>query len=259
VRGKPEKFADHYTQAALFYDSQSPVEQAHIARAFRFELTRVQVPSIRERVVSQLLNVNTDLARKVAAGLGIELPEAQPALRPVNRKAEVRQSPTLSLFARPGDGSIQTRRVALLVADGTDSAALTRLHAQLANSGAVPRFVGPRLGKIAGLDVEVTLEAAPAVLFDAVVLPDGAAAKVLAGIGLALEFVKDQYRHCKPVLALGAGQTLLQAAGIPAKLPDGGEDPGLLIADDADDIFPAFVAAIAMHRHFERQTDPPRV
>jgi catalase len=67
-RGKPEKFAEHYSQATLFYKSQSPVEQAHIIRAFRFELTRVQTPAIRSRVVSQLVNVDADLASAVASG-----------------------------------------------------------------------------------------------------------------------------------------------------------------------------------------------
>ena len=90
VRGKPEKFADHYTQAALFYNSQSPVEKAHIVRAFRFELTKVQVAAIRERVVSQLVNVDADLAKQVADGLGIEVPKAQPAARPRNMKPEVK-------------------------------------------------------------------------------------------------------------------------------------------------------------------------
>ena len=52
VRGKPERFADHYAQATLFYNSQTPVEQQHIINAFRFELTKVQVPAIRERMVS---------------------------------------------------------------------------------------------------------------------------------------------------------------------------------------------------------------
>ena len=259
VRGKPEKFADHYTQAALFFESQSPVEQAHIVRAFRFELTRVQVPAIRERVVSQLLNVSRDLAQKVADGLGIELPAPQPAVRPVNKKAEVRKSPALSLLARPGDGSIRTRRIAILVADGADSDSLSELHARLVGTGAVPRFVGPKLGTISDLEIEVTIEAAPSVLFDAVVLPDGAAADALGKIGPALEFVKDQYRHCKPILALGAGRRLLEAAGIPAALPDGRDDPGLLKAKSVDAAFPAFEAAIAKHRHFERQTDPPRV
>jgi catalase len=260
VRGKPEKFADHYTQAALFYESQSPIEQAHIVRAFRFELTKVQVPAIRERVVSQLVNVNADLARQVAEGLGIEVPDAQPPLVPRNTRPEVKKSPTLSLLARPGDGSIRTRRVALLVADGVNGKAMNALHAELLRQGAVPRFVGPRLGAVRTtegdeIDVEVSLETAPAVLFDAAVAPDGAAAQALSKIGLALEFIKDQYRHCKPILALGVGKALFEAAGIPLRLPEGGADPGILIDKDA----PTFIAAIARHRHFERYADPPRV
>ena len=265
VRGKPEKFADHYTQAALFYDSQSPVEQAHIAAAFRFELTKVQVPAIRERVVSQLVNVNAQLAAKVAAALGIDVPDAQPAARPRNNRPEVKVSPTLSLFARPGEVGIRTRRIAILVADGVDGDALLKLHAALVADGAVPRFVGPKLGAVksasgTAIDVEVTLETAPSVLFDAVVVPDGEAAiGALKKIGQALEFVKDQYRHCKPLLVLGAGKGLLEAAGIPAQLPDGKADPGLLFATDIAKAARAFIAVIVKHRHFERQTDPPRV
>jgi catalase len=263
VRGKPEKFADHYTQAALFYESQSPVEQAHIVRAFRFELTKVQVPAIRERVVSQLVNVNADLARRVAQGLGIDVPDAQPPLVPRHPRPEVKKSPPLSLLARPGSAGIQTRRIALLVADGVDGKAVNALHAQLLAQGAVPRFVGPTLGSVKTsdgdeIDVEVSLEAAPSVLFDASVLPDGPAASALARIGLAVEFVKDQYRHCKPILALGAGRALLEAARVPLELPDGGKDPGILVGGPKQDAR-EFIAAIARHRHFERQTDPSRV
>jgi catalase len=259
VRGKPEKFADHYTQAALFYNSQTPVEQAHIVRAFRFELTKVQVPAIRERVVSQLVHVNADLAKRVAEGLGIAVPKAQQALRPVNNRAEVKASPPLSLLARPGNYGIKTRRIAILVADGADGDSLSTLHERLLAEGAVPRFVGPKLGSIGEIDVEVTLEASPAVLYDAVVVPDGEAAAALATVGQALEFVKDQYRHCKPILVLGSGDRLLEAAGIPDALPNGKPDPGILHATDAEEAADDFIAAITKHRHFERQTDPPRV
>src|SRR5688572_66573 len=155
VRGKPEKFADHYTQAALFYNSQTPVEQAHIVRAFRFELTRVQVPAIRERVVSQLVNVNADLARQVALGLGIPVPKAQAALKPVNSRAEVKASPPLSLMARPGEVGVRTRRIALLIAEGADTEALGTVHAALIEAGAVPRYVGPKLGKVGDIDIEI--------------------------------------------------------------------------------------------------------
>jgi catalase len=264
VRGKPEKFADHYTQAALFFESQTPIEQAHIVRAFRFELTKVQVPAIRERVVSQLVNVNADLARQVADGLGIEVPDAQPPLVPRNPRPEVRKSPPLSLFARPGDASIRTRRIALLVADGVEGASLRALHAALLARGAVPRFVGPKLGTVAAvegdeIDVEVTLEAAPSVVWDAMVIPDGEAWATLAAIGQAVEFVKDQYRHCKPILALGAGERLLEAANVPQTLPDDSPDPGVLVLEPGDEAADAFTAAVARHRHFERYSDPPRV
>jgi catalase len=265
VRGKPEKFADHYTQAALFYQSQTPLEQAHIVRAFRFELTKVQVPAIRERVVSQLVNVDKGLAAAVAEGLGIEVPEAQEAVVPKNKRPEVKTSGPLSLFARPGDGSIRTRRIAILVANGSDVAGAQALHAALLAEGAVPRFVGPRLGAAQGasgdsLDVEITFETAPSVLFDAVAIPDGeAAAQALANLGQAVEFIKDAYRHCKPILALGVGKRLIEAAKLPSALPSGKPDPGLLVSPAPEQAIRLFLLAIAKHRHWERQTDPPRV
>src|SRR6186713_247278 len=119
VRGKPEKFADHYTQAALFYQSQTPVEQAHIAAAFRFELSKVTVPAIRERMVSSLRNASEPLAMKVAMGLGMDpLPAPLPRALEKPAKPEVTKSPALSLLARPGDGSLRGRKVAILVAPG---------------------------------------------------------------------------------------------------------------------------------------------
>jgi catalase len=154
--------------------------------------------------------------------------------------------------------------VAILVADGCDGEALVALADRLTGDGAVPRFVSTTLGPVqpAGgdaVEVDVSLEAAPAVLYDALVLPDGDdAISTLRADGRTLEFIKDQYRHCKPILALGAGEQLLRACGIDAALPDGQCDPGLIIGSDtsaADD----FVAAIAKHRHFGRETDPPRV
>ena len=145
---------------------------------------------------------------------------------------EVSVSPALSLFARPGDGSIRTRRVAILVADGCDGAALTALADRLTDEGAVPRFVSTTLGSVQpatgdAIEVDVSLEAAPAVLYDALVLPDGAeAVDALRADGRTLEFIKDQYRHCKPILALGESDQLLEACGIDTTLPDGQPDPG---------------------------------
>ena len=158
------------------------------------------------------------------------------------------------------------RRIAILVADGLDGKALA-IHAGLAAAQAVPRFVGPRLGAVqtgqgGPIEVDVTMEAMPAVLFDALVVPDGSQGVAeLKKLGHAIEFVKEQYRHCKPILALGAGKSLLEAAGVKPTLPSGDPDGGLLYLEgaDMDDILPRFIEAIAAHRHLEREMDPPPV
>ena len=268
LRGKPEKFADHYTQATLFWRSQSPVEQQHIIAAFRFELTRVQTPAVRRRILSLLVNVDAALAQGVADGLGMALPPGQPRVLAAPAAPEVETSAALSLFSRPGDGGVGARRVALLVCDGIDAAGLRTVHAALAQAGAAPRFVGAKLGKAkpgAGepIDAEVTLEAAPSVLWDAVVLPGGEAAQAaLSANGLAMEFVKEQYRHCKPMLVLADGTALLAKAGIAVTLPDGRADPALLTApaaSDARQAAQAFIAALGKHRYYERLRDRPPV
>jgi catalase len=235
VRGKPEKFAEHYAQATLFWNSQSAAEQQHIIRAYRFELTKVQTGAVRERVVAQLRNVDEDLAQAVADGLGMrQLPEPLPLLVERPPKPEVQQSAPLSLFARPGTAGIGTRRVAVLVADGIDGQAAARIHQSLLAQGAVPRFVGIKLGSVEStgaepVEVEVSMEAMPSVLWDALVVPDGERAiQALSQSGHAMEFLKDQYRHCKTILLLGAAADLLARAGIPADLPSGDADPGML-------------------------------
>ncbi len=267
VRGKAERFADHYTQATLFWKSQTAVEKTHIINAFRFELTKVQTPAIRERMVSGLMNVAPELAEAVAKGLGMPaMPEPMPKVLTTPVNPEVSESPTLSLFARPGDGSIGARRIAIAVADGVMGAPLVALAAQLSAAGAVPRFVASTLGRVTTTDgdpieVDVSFEATPSVLYDAFVLPDGPdAARALGADGRVLEFLKDQYRHCKPILAFGAASGLIEKAGIPTALPSGDPDPGLIVTKGGkDDVSARFIAALAAHRHFGRETDPPRV
>ena len=267
LRGKPEKFADHYTQATLFYESQTEVEKAHIVGGFRFELSKLTVPAIRERMLSSLANVSTDLAARIAAGLGMAVPEAMPRALAKPVTPEVTKSPALSLTALPGDGGIRTRKVAILVADGVDGASIAAVYTALTAAGAVPTLVGPRLGAIKSADGEpleatASLENSPPVLFDGVVLPDGAdGVTLLAAHGQALDFVVNQYRHGKTLLALGAAQTLLDRAGIAVTLPSGEADPGIVLAalDALDEAQAAFITALGKHRHPERETDPPRI
>ncbi len=267
LRGKPEKFADHFTQARLFYRSQTPVEQNHMVAAFRFELTRVQTQAVRERVVAMLCNVDPVLAERVAEGLGMAVPPAQTRVLEQPQAPEIEMSKFLSLTARPGSAGVKGRKVALMVAKGCDGVSLRTLHAALAEAGAVPRFIGARLGRVMpqkgdAIDVEITLETAPSVVWDGVVLPGGEAAQAeLASLGQAIEFIKDQYRHCKTLLMLGSGATLLEAAMVPSALPDGSADPGIVIAEGEGAAASAkrFIAALTKHRHFDREMDPTPV
>jgi catalase len=268
VRGKPEKFAEHYEQATLFWNSQSEVEKRHIIRAYRFELTKVQVAGVRARVVAQLRNVDEGLARAVAHGLGMdELPDPLPLIVKPSARPRVKASEALSLFARPGNGGIATRRIALLVSEGADINAISGLHAALAGLGAVPRTVGVQLGRAESanqepIEIEVSMETAPAVLWDALVIFDVAGkTHPLADSGHAIEFLKDQYRHCKPIMLIGNAHTLLAKAGIPIESAPGRQDPGLILMgrEGVERAVPRFAEAIAKHRHFGRETDPPRV
>ena len=271
VRAKPEKFADHFTQATLFYESQTPVEQAHIAAAFRFELSKVTVPAIRERTVSMLRNASEALAKRVAADLGMPiLPDAMPRALESLAAPEVTESPALSLLFRPGETGIRARKVAMLLADGVNGDALMAVHAALGAAGAVPKLIAPRIGLVKtaegnSLMADASLETEPGFLFDALVLPDGQeAVAALNRDAKTMEFIRDQYRHCKSILVMGASTALMSKAGIPDMLPDGQADSGVVVSSSDKGVNPAsaveaFIQAIAKHRHFERETDPPLV
>lgn len=280
LRAHPERFAEHFAQARLFWRSQTLVEQQHLVAAFRFELSRVQVPAVRVRVLSLLAAVDSRLASAVAAGLGLPVPQAAPTLAhpahagadtPPHDPADAPVSSALSMLARPGDGQPAGRRVALFSQTGMDVEGLLAVHAALLAAGAVPRFVGHRLGAIdptpalGPLQVEATLEALPSVLWDALVLPDAQSAD---GRGLPLQhqaelvdFVRDQYRHGKPLLMLGDAAELLRAAGVPEALLDGEPEMGLFRGGPPDDpalrvdadVVGAFIASLGRPRHLARE------
>ena len=266
VRGKAELFADHYSQARLFWESQSTPEKQHIVKAFRFELSRVQTLAVRERTVSLLMNVADELAQGVADGLGIPLPAAAPVLA-LHEVPTYQPSPALSLMNFPGDGTIRTRRVAILVANGIEAAAVRNLYTALLTAGAVPRLVGPLLGQVMPVDgdplnVEVSVEAMPAVLYDAVIVPSGDAAVAMwMNDGDVMDFLRDQYKHGKPMLMLGGASALLQQAGIPSTLPDGGVDDALVLGDAAtlEAAFASFKTALAGFRQAKRDANAPKV
>ena len=242
VRGKPEKFAEHYNQATLFWKSQSDVEKAHIVRAFRFELTKVQTVAVRERVVAQLRNVAEELAERVADGLGMR------AARAVAEGARARPASRRSSFAgavaaRAAGRRTASRRGASRSSSPTAStaSALRSCTRRSPQQGAVPRFVGVELGRVEtpqrradrsrDLDGDRrrrccgTRSCCPTARGDR-----GAVASAGTRSSSSRTSIATASRSC----ALGAARQLLEAAGIWTELPDGDPDPGVLHVDASD-------------------------
>ncbi|WP_424810913.1 catalase [Roseococcus sp. YIM B11640] len=247
LRIRPELFADHYSQARQFFQSQTPVEQGHIRDAFVFELGKVQTPAIRARMLSRLRNVDEALAAKIADGLGMELPGAAAPARPV---IELAPSPALSIQLNPPP-SFAGRKVGAFVTDGTDMALLADLQAELAAEGAVLELVAPKVGGIISSSGEIVpadhaLEGGPSVLFDAVaLLPSEAAARMLAPVAVMRDWLADAHAHCKFVAHTASAAPLFEKAGVAM---DGGYIPLAKPGDAA-----GFVTACRQLRFWERE------
>jgi len=230
--------------------------------AFRFELSKVNVPAIRQRMVAGLRQPCCHRVVDMAQALGVALPEPLPlALATPPLQAEVDRSAKLSQTALPGDGNLATRKVAVLLADGVDGAALQPVVDALAAAGAVPRHVAMRLGTVDAdgrpLAVDATFENSPSVLFDAVLVPaDADSVAVLSALPAVCDFVKEQYRHGKAIALAGGEIAALAAFGIPLDADDADASAGIVTGARVAE---GFKRAIAAHRHTARETDPPRV
>jgi catalase len=283
IRARSASFFDHFSQATLFFNSQSEPEKGHIIRALRFELGKLETPAIRERMLGLLAQVDKGLANSVAEGLGLKLPAkldkpmnmSVPAdgdsrkFQPKRVTQAVEVSPALSMVNNPNfpKNTIKTRKIAVLLADGFDDAAVAEMNKALLTAGATPKTVAPRLGVVTGasgeeLKVDFSFLTGSSVLFDAVYIPGGdASVAALTGQPEASEFVSEAYKHCKAIAASGAGVGLL-ATAITGKLSEkeaSGEqvaaDRGVVSSRDAavSDVAKTFITAIAQHRHWERE------
>ncbi len=219
TRLRPQSFADHYSQARLFYRSQTEIEQAHMAYALVFELSKVEMPAVRERVVGHLRNIDQDLAGRVAEGLGLaKLPPApEPAVMPV----DLPLSPPLQLIGKSRP-TLEGRQIGILVDDGSDAATVAALRRSAEDAGAAVKIVAPKIGgaKLKGgkhLAADGKLEGTPSVVFDAVavVLSRAAGGKLASEAG-AVDWVRDAFGHLKAIAHDAGAQILLDAAGIDA-------------------------------------------
>ena len=221
-RARGELFADHYSQARQFYVSQSEIEQTHIKDAFVFELSKVETPAIRARVVSHLVNVDKTLAQMVADGLGIKLPAAaEPARKPIT---DLPPSPALSIV-KNAPGSFKGRKLGILVSDGADAKLLAALEAAATQQGAMVELIAPKVGGFTASDgkqrpAKQKVNGGPSVLYDAVAVllsPDGALQ--LQQEATARDFVADAFAHAKFIAVTKDAAPLLEKAGVE---PDGG-------------------------------------
>jgi catalase len=271
VRERSEKFFDHFSQARLFYQSQTDIERDHIVSAFRFELGKVEVPEIRERMVTILNQVEPQLAQRVASGLGLPvkaplkpLNQSVPAdadiadFQPQDGKRTLKPSPELSIV-RSGleKSSVRTRKVAILVADGCDDAEMNSMLQALEAENAAAKIVAPRLGYLQTAEgklvkIHFSLLTASSVLFDAVYVPGGdLSVAALKRDPAASEFVFEAYKHAKAIAASGAATQLFEAAGILKE--SSAPDDAVITAKNGADLRSKFLAAIAKHRNWQRE------
>ncbi len=221
-RIRAESFADHYSQPRMFFKSQSTLEQAHMASALVFELSKVATAHVRETVVSHIRNIDEGLAQRVADGLGMAaLPAAAPPAAPV---IEMQPSPALAIIAK-AKLTLRGRCVAILVADGTDMKQVAAIRAAARKAGAQVKLVAPKLSikDAAGkrVDADGQLAGTPSCQFDAVasvLTPE--AAEMLSRDGAAVDWFRDAFGHLKAIAACGGTRKFIfKAAGLKA---DGG-------------------------------------
>lgn len=242
LRMRPELFDDHYSQARLFYRSQTPVEQSHLASAFVFELSKVDLEHVQQRMLTRLAAVDMDLAHRVAKGLSLPLPAPAKSAAPV---FDMDPSPALSILSA-GQPRMNGRTIGLLFAEGSSRDSIERMRdaieAQQGRVVLVSQKVGLQEVRDGTLKADAKLEGSPSALFDAVVsIIPPEALSALRSDHTAREWFADAYAHCKTIGACPATLRLLGEWGIAA-------DDGVTNLQDFPHVAPA--------RHWSRE---PRV
>ncbi|MGI4819296.1 MAG: catalase [Janthinobacterium lividum] len=239
LRIRADTFADHYSQARLFYRSQTENEQAHIRDAIVFELSKVNLEHVRTRVLSRLRNIDEDMAKRIADGLAMDLPEkAKAAKEPVDMKP----SDALSI-QKQAKKTFEGRTIGILFAEGSDKESIDKLKADVEKAGGSVKLVAPKVGglKVKGGELKAgeKLEGAPSVVFDAVasiLMPD--AAEKLTKNAAAIQWFADAFAHCKTIAHCKGTQVLLDKANVE-------KDEGVVPIEDLINVGPV--------RHWARE------
>jgi catalase len=218
VRLRAESFADHYSQARLFYRSQTEIEQAHLASALVFELSKCSFDHVRARVLGNLQNVDAGLAGRVAAGLNVPLPRKAAA---VAEPQDMDASPALRIVGKYPE-TLMGRAVGILVTEGADGAVVKAVRKACEAEGASVKIVAPKVGGVTLKDgktlvADGQLAGTPSVLFDAValVVSAGGCAQLMAD-SAGIDFVHNAFVHLKAIGFTAEAQPLLDKAGVVA-------------------------------------------
>jgi catalase len=269
VRARSKSFHDHFSQATLFFNSQSAAERKHLAAALCFELGKVEVPAIRERMVGILTQIDKGLAKTVATKLGLSVPAKpeQPinhsfgadtdprSVQPITVKPSIEKSEALSM-ANTVKNTIKSRKVAALIAEGFDGSQLAAMKKALTGQGAQLKTVATHLGDILASDgsavnADFSFLTAASVLFDAVYIPGGAdSAANLGAEPDAVHFVDEAYKHCKAIAATGEGVSFLRGTAAADAAED---DTAVISGSKLSQVAADFITAIGSHRNWERE------
>ena len=255
VRERSPSFSDHFSQATLFWNSLSAIEKDNLVEASHFELGKVSQPEIKQRMLDRFNQVDHELAKRVAEGLGMPAPTQSATANHGRKSAALSQENTTK--------TAKGRKVAILAAAGLDGAQLVALKQALKEAKVEVEVVskfGGTIKTVEGQEVGVdkTFLTAASVMFDAIYVPGGKASiEALKMTGDALTFINEAFKHCKPIAATAEGVDLLQAADLKGVPLDGSavsDEQGVIAARKADASQTArlFVQAIAQHRYWNR-------
>ncbi|WP_316800523.1 catalase [Pedobacter frigidisoli] len=277
IRARSRSFFDHFSQARLFFNSQSDPEKNHIIDALSFELGKVKTVAIRERMLAVLVQIDKGLAGEVALALGLHIPKI--ALEDLNNsipadgeradyasanpQGSLAKSEALSMAGTIKD-TIATRKIAILAADGVDEVSLSKVKDFLVKEGAVVHVIAPKLGQIISKgDQEIVPDesflTAASVLYDAVYVPGGTnSVATMEAEPNAVHFLNEAFKHCKAIAADEEALQVLESTYFYKKLPaeytvETAMSEGIIVSSDTAKMARTFKDMIANHRFWERE------